>query len=339
VERVLGPVADRTDAAGRIRRWAAADLEAAVVAAGGCAAVMHDRTAWTASAAGQGAAGEPVARVGRGPTRGPARAPDRTGESALPYSGVRVLDLTRVIAGPVATRCLAAFGAEVLRIDPPRFAEVPALVPDTAVGKRCAALDLRAPADRATFEELVAGADVLVCGLRPGALAGLGYDTTWLRAANPGLVLAHLDAYGWTGPWRGRRGFDSLVQMSCGIAAAGAAAAGVDRPVPLPVQALDHATGYILAAGIGAALARRATTGETSQIHTSLLATANLLVRHPDPEAWATDSPQWTDSDTEPADTAWGPARRVPLPVRVSGINPGWSIPAGPLGRDEPAWS
>ena len=139
---------------------------------------------------------------------------------------MRVLDLTRVIAGPIGTRFLAAYGADVLRIDPPGFAEVPALLPETTAGKRTAALDLTAAAGRAAFESLVATADVLVSGLRADALARLGYDDAALAALNPALIVASLDAYGWNGPWRDRRGFDSLVQMSSGIAAAGAAATG-----------------------------------------------------------------------------------------------------------------
>src|SRR5690606_30739690 len=141
----------------------------------------------------------------------------------------------------------------------------------------------------------VASADVLVCGLRPGALDRLGFDTAALRERNPSLIIAALDAYGWEGPWRDRRGFDSLVQMSCGIAAAGAAAAGADQPVPLPVQALDHATGYLLAAAIGLALARRFAEGSTTQIRTSLAGTANLLLRLAAPDGTIGDSsPEWT---------------------------------------------
>ena len=150
--------------------------------------------------------------------------------------------MTRVIAGPVCTKFLAAYGAQVLRLDPPGFAEVPALLPETTAGKRTAALDLRVEADRGIFENLVADADVLVTGLRADALAGLGYGDGTLTAINPALIVASLNAYGWDGPWRHRRGFDSLVQMSCGIAAAGSLAAGRDEPLPLPVQALDHAT-------------------------------------------------------------------------------------------------
>ena len=201
----------------------------------------------------------------------------------LPYSGVRVLDLTRVIAGPVGTRFLAAYGADVLRIDPPGFAEVPALLPETTAGKRTAALDLTAAAGRAAFESLVATADVLVTGLRADALARLGYDDAALAALNPALIVASLDAYGWDGPWRDRRGFDSLVQMSSGIAAAGAAATGADHPVPLPVQALDHACGYLVAAAVGRALTRRLTESAVSRIRLSLIGTANLLWSLPRP--------------------------------------------------------
>jgi crotonobetainyl-CoA:carnitine CoA-transferase CaiB-like acyl-CoA transferase len=130
-----------------------------------------------------------------------------------------VLDMTRVIAGPVCTKFLAAYGAQVLRLDPPGFAEVPALLPETTAGKRTAALDLRADADRGLFENLVAGADVLVTGLRADALARLDYGDEALTAINPALIVASLDAYGWDGPWRDRRGFDSLVAITRGFRA------------------------------------------------------------------------------------------------------------------------
>ena len=168
--------------------------------------------------------------------------------------------MTRVLAGPVATRFLAGFGAEVLRIDLPGWDE-PAIVPDVTLGKHCARLDLRQPRDRNTWEGLLQAADVLVHGYRPGALAGLGLDAEQRRALCPGLVDVSLDAYGWDGPWRGRRGFDSLMQMSCGIAAAGMTMLNRDRPTPLPVQALDHATSYIMAAAAVRGLTDRLITG------------------------------------------------------------------------------
>ena len=160
-----------------------------------------------------------------------------------------MLDLTRVIAGPVCTGFLAGHGADVLRIDPPGFDEVAALLPIVTAGQAVRGARPHDPTGRERFVELVADADVVVHGMRPGRWSGSA-SAAALRRINPALVDAGLDAYGWCGPWAGRRGFDSLVQMSCGIAAAGALAAGVDRPVPLPAQALDHGTGYLLAAGV-----------------------------------------------------------------------------------------
>jgi len=331
-----------------VSHWAAADLEAAVVAEGGCAAAMRDRDGWRASPAGAAAehavplAAEarpaPAGDAGPAATAAPARW--RAAASGQPYAGIRVLDLTRVIAGPECTKFLAAHGADVLRLDPPGFAEVPALLPETTAGKRTAAVDLATPAGRAAFERLVAAADVLVTGLRADALGKLGYDTAALTALNPALIIASLNAYGWAGPWRDRRGFDSLVQMSCGIAAAGSVAKGSDKPVPLPVQALDHATGYLLAAAVGRALTTRLTRGAVTVIRASLIGTANLLWSLPRPADLGELPPppkrdQFPLIDTQ---TAWGPARQVPVPGRIGGVAPAVRLAAGPLGRDQPTW-
>jgi hypothetical protein len=358
VERLLG-AADRESVRAAVAEWKAEELETAVVEAGGCAAAMRTREDWLATSAGAATSDSPLADVAVRPLPdgatvlphgaavpvGTAGAAGEVGTGAaagaggpLPYSGVRVLDLTRVIAGPIGTRFLAAYGADVLRIDPPGFAEVPALLPETTAGKRTAALDLTAAAGRAAFESLVAGADVLVSGLRADALARLGYDDAALAALNPALIVASLDAYGWDGPWRDRRGFDSLVQMSSGIAAAGAAASGADNPVPLPVQALDHACGYLMAAAVGRALTRRGAESAVSRIRLSLIGTANLLWSLPRPAAQP-PMPKPGDFALTDARTAWGPARRVPLPGAIAGIDARWRVEAGPLGRHRPSWA
>jgi hypothetical protein len=339
VERLLD-AGDRAAVQAAVRRWTAGELETAVVGAGGCAAVMHAREDWLRSEPGAAAATAPPVTVTerRLPGSSEGTPPVRPG-GGQPFSGVRVLDLTRVIAGPVSTRFLAAYGADVLRVDPPGFAEVPALLPEMTAGKRTTALDLTAQADRATFEKLVAGADVLVTGLRGDVLGRLGYSDGKLSALNPALIIASLNAYGWDGPWRDRRGFDSLVQMSCGIAAAGAATPEKDQPVPLPVQALDHATGYLLAAAVGRALTRRLTRSAASRIRASLIGTANLLWSLPRPSAALPTAPKPGDFTLVDAETAWGPARRAPLPGEIAGVNSGWRIEAGPLGRHQPAWS
>jgi CoA-transferase family III len=334
VEQVLG-AHDRDTVAAAVAGLRAEEVESAVVAAGGAAAVMHARSEWLSSAPGAATVDAPPLSVTE---RLPSGAGRLISGGARPFEGVRVLDLTRVIAGPVCTKFLAGYGADVLRIDPPGFAEVPSLLPETTLGKRTAALDLTAPGDRVTFEGLLAGADVLVTGLRADALAGLGYDDKVLIAANPGLIIASLDAYGWHGPWRGRRGFDSLVQMSCGIAADGAAATGRDEPVPLPVQALDHATGWLLAAAIARALTRRLTGSATARIHASLIGTASFLYSLT-PLAEQPPRPSPKDFVLEDTTTAWGPARRVPLPGHIDGVVVYWPQQAGPLGRHAASWN
>ena len=323
---------DRDTVAARVAERTADDVEQAVVDNGGCAAAYNDRDLWRVHPHGSATAGEPPIVIGTAPAGVAVDLP--APDPLRPLAGVRVLDLTRVIAGPVCTRFLAAYGAEVLRIDPPGFEEVPALVPDTSVGKRCTALDLGDARDRSEFERLVGQAHVVVHGLRPGAMERLGLGPDVLRELNPQVLTARHNAYGWTGPWSERRGFDSLVQMSCGIAAAGAEATGADRPVPLPAQALDHATGYLVAA----ALVRGLAGGGPVDVTASLLGTANVLMAMPDPDGMTIEPPAWTSADTVEQRTEWGPARIVPCPGEVTGRPVRWDVPPGPLGRHDARW-
>ncbi len=329
---------DRTTIGSAVALRGRAELEQAVVDAGGCAAAMYTRDEWLAHPAGAATADAPLLGVAPRPGGAPPLA-EMLGATDPPLRGVRVLDLTRVIAGPVCTRFLAAHGADVLRIDPVGFAEVPALLPVTTAGKRVAALDLRAAAGRRRFEELIAEADVLVSGLRPDALDRLGFDVTHLATINPALTTARLDAYGWTGPWSARRGFDSLVQMSTGIAEQGQRVNGSPGPRPLPAQALDHATGYLLAATVCQALAARVSSGAVSEITASLVATANLLSRFPTTDGLAGAPPDLGAADTEPVDTHWGPATAVPVPGAIDGITTAVLRAARPLGCDEPRFT
>ena len=332
---VLGGHPDPTALARAVARWEGDPLETAIVEAGGCAAAMRSIEAWTRHPQGQAVAGEPLVRWDEHPAT-EARWMPRDG--AQPLTGIRVLDLTRVLAGPVAGRFLAAYGADVLRIDPPDWDE-PGIVPEVTLGKRCAGLNLKLRQDRDAFDALVREADVLLHGYRPGALAALGYDSAALRTLNPRLIDVSLNAYGWTGPWAGRRGFDSLVQMSSGIAKFGMKRAGADRPVPLPVQALDHATGYLMAAAVLRALDRRQRSGDVFSGKLSLARTAWLLAttRREDPHAGlAPDTPGDLDSGIE--ETAWGPARRVRFPLKIEGMDVHWRSPAGRLRSAPPQW-
>jgi len=332
---VLGVPPNKDDVTRTVAHWNAVELETAVVMAGGCAAAMHSLAEWRAHAQGQAVAMEPL--VSARATDG-AEPPAWTVPRARPLTGVRVLDLTRVLAGPVATRFLAGFGADVLRIDPPWWDEA-ALVPEVTLGKRCAHLDLRTPAGRQQFERLLGAADVLVHGYRPGALDRLGLDAQRRREIRPGLVDVSLDAYGWTGPWSGRRGFDSLVQMSAGIAAAGMEQLQRDRPTPLPVQALDHAAGYLLAAAAVRGLTERLASNRGTQARTSLARVAALLTSRPPGPAGEPLAPE-VSADRSPAleHTAWGPAYRLQPPAIVDGAPMTWSQAAGELGRAEATW-
>lgn len=335
--RVLGVEADRTKVAGAVAGWAIADLETAIVAAGGCAAAMRSPEEWASHPQGVSVAGEPLAHTAcfEG-----ARRPGWRLDPARPLAGIRVLDLTRILAGPVATRFLAGFGATVLRIDPPDWEE-PNAIAEIGPGKRCARLDLKTTDGLARLKELIAGADVMVHGYRSDALEKLGAGTAVRRALNPGLVDVSLDAYGWTGPWATRRGFDSLVQMSSGIVSRGMRAKGADKPVPLPVQALDHGTGYMMAAAVLQGLYERAATGRGFAARFSLARTAALLARFPAPGGFAESLAPETEADLAPdiENTAWGPARRLRPPLEVEGAPMRWDIPAGTLGRDAAVWT
>ncbi len=333
---VLGGVTDRDSAARAVARWSATALESAIVEQGGCAAAMRSLDEWAAHPQGRTVQAEPLLQVAFS-TQGPER--DWAGSPQRPLQGVRVLDLTRILAGPVATRFLAGFGAEVLRIDPPGWEE-PGTVPEVVLGKRCARLDLRQAADRSVFERLLRQADVLVHGLRPEALERLGLGASWRRAVHPGLIDVSLDAYGWSGPWHGRRGFDSLIQMSSGIAEEGMRRTGRQVPVPLPVQAIDHATGYLMAAAALKALAQRRQTGRGCEVRASLARTAHWLAQAPssqDREPLLPESPQ--DQSTEIEATAWGPVRRLRSPLSIEGVAMRWDLPAPALGSSAAAWS
>jgi crotonobetainyl-CoA:carnitine CoA-transferase CaiB-like acyl-CoA transferase len=332
--RVLGTDAEREAVATAVARWSAEQLEAAVVRAGGCAAAMRGPGEWRAHPQGAAVVQKPLVRrqpsaSGTGP---PGWATATPGDR--PLSGIRVLDLTRVIAGPLATRWLAAYGAEVLRLDPPGFEEVGALIPETTVGKRRARLDLRAPSGRAVFDQLLGDADVLVHGYRTEALARLGYDRERLRADYPELIVTQHNAYGFEGPWRDRRGFDSLVQMSCGIAARGMEVGASDAPRPLPAQALDHATGYLLAAATCRALSERLVHGRVVYSRLSLARTAHALMSHG--EVGRLDIPEPAAEVVarylERADSDLGPLRRVRVPGRIEGVAARYAVPAGSLG-------
>lgn len=331
---VLGGDRDRAAIEAEVSKWSAEDLESAVVGAGGCAAAMRSLEQWASHPQGIAVAQTPLVVW---ETCGSCARGRRVLDPKRPLSGVRVLDLTRILAGPVGGRFLAAYGADVLRIDPPIWDE-PGVIPEVTLGKRCAELDLQDPSDRQAFEKLLSSADVFLHGYRADALAGLGYDGERLRSINPELIDVSLNAYGWAGAWENRRGFDSLVQMSSGIADYGMVQSESGHPRPLPVQALDHATGYLLAAAVISALLQRRK-GEVRSAKLSLARVAHLLCTTKRASS-GSDLEVLDEADLDPRieETDWGPAKRVRWPVRIEGVDAGWEFPATRLRSAAPAW-
>jgi crotonobetainyl-CoA:carnitine CoA-transferase CaiB-like acyl-CoA transferase len=316
----------------RLTELSAQDLEDGAAAVGAIVARVRTEQEWRASAPGRVAASGPLVRTRpraepavNAPHEEPAalarrrRAEPQGG--AAPLAGVRVLDLTRVIAGPVATRTLALLGADVLRVDPPDPAEIESQHLDTGQGKRSTVLDLRDTRDRRTAQELLGAADVLVTGYRPGAIEALGLEVP------PGVVTGRVSAWGDTGPWAGRRGFDSIVQAASGIALL----EGRDgAPGALPAQALDHATGYLLAAGIVDALAELHD-GPGQDVSVSLARTGTWLLDLPgrDPQHPAAAPTPRSATVTHAGVTTARPA----LPGHDD-----YPHPAHPWGADVPTW-
>jgi crotonobetainyl-CoA:carnitine CoA-transferase CaiB-like acyl-CoA transferase len=326
------PQQERLDVAAAVAEWKGLDLETEIVDAGGAAAVLRAPAEWAAHPQGAAVAAEPLIAWTMGSERVERVEPVETKLRDEPLDGIRILDLTRVIAGPVATRFLAGLGANVLRIDPPDWDE-PAIVPEMTLGKRSARLDLLDADGLRTLRELIAQADVIVHGYRADALERLGLGDEQVRALNPGIVDVAINAYGWSGPWRNRRGFDSLVQMSSGLAFDAV-------PSPLPAQALDHATGYLAAAAVLEGLRRRRQLGLGSSARLSLARTALEL-----PLAGRVPQSAYRDrgADAPPLRTAsiatpWGSAALLQSPLTIDRDPLNWTRMPRPLGADAPTF-
>ncbi len=333
--RALGTGPDVGAVKAAIAERKAGTVEADVVAAGGVAAAVRTVEQWCAHPQGRAVAAQPLIGVAR--IEG--AAPRRHGAAELPAIGLRVLDLTRVIAGPVATRYLAALGADVLRVDPPHRPELPLHSYDGLLGKRSTVLDARTSDGLRQLHELLANSDVLVHGYRPSTLAAFSIDADALADRHPGLVAVSLSAWGSTGPWGNRRGFDSIVQAACGIAMV--ESPGGARPGVLPCQLLDHGTGYLAAAAALEGVRRQSRAGGSHTLELSLAATALWLLTQPSatlpmttvtaaqlpPNKWLTT----LQSDRGPVTTITPPGVLDRRPLR-------WPEHMTTYGQDPPNW-
>lgn len=335
--KLLGCANTKEDVAAALRRRKAEAFETEAWKAGMCVSAYRSFAQWDAHPHAQALSGIPPVRLER--LRDAAPIPFAPNPSR-PLEGVRVLDLTRVIAGPVAGRTLAAHGAEVLYVASPNVPNLPALVADTGRGKRACAIDLETEQGRAQLRALVEQADIFLQSYRPGALARHGFGPAQVAAMRPGIVVATLSAYGDTGPWAGKRGFDSLVQTSTGFNHAEAEAAGASSPKVLPCQVLDHASGYLLALGAMAARLRQAREGGSWKVSVALATTGHWLrslgridgLAVPDQDLAA------VQDLLEPSSFGPTPSTAISHAAQLSATPARWSRGASALGEDPAAW-
>jgi crotonobetainyl-CoA:carnitine CoA-transferase CaiB-like acyl-CoA transferase len=333
---LLGCSHDRTAVQRALDGWKGEELETAAAEAGLVVTACRSFAEWDQHPQGRAIASLPpfaIDQIGDAPPQ-PMSAADR------PLAGVKVLDLTRIIAGPVCGRTLAAHGAEVLLVTASHLPAMGPLVIDTGRGKLSAYIDLREASGREVLTSLLREADVFVQGYRPGAIGAFGFGPHEAARIRPGIVYVSLCAYGHQGPWASRRGFDSLVQTASGFNAAEAEASGASEPKPLPAQALDHATGYLMAFAAISALARRTERGGSWHVRASLAQTGYWIRQLGRIDGLSCRDPGFDDVTDCLEETASGFGRLTAVrhAAVMTQTPPHWARPTVPLGTDAPAW-
>jgi len=335
--KVLGCMPERDDVQRALMDWEAEKFETAAYAGGCVVSAMRSHDEWMATPQGQEIEQLPLLTIEKIGEADPKPWP----KGDRPLSGVRVLDLSRVIAGPVAGRTLAAHGADVMLIASPNLPTIPWLVIDTGRGKLSAFADLKTVQGRGTLRHLLASADIFSQGYRPQSLAAHGFSPEDAARISPGIVYVSLSAYGHEGPWANRRGFDSLVQTSTGFNHAEGKAAGLDRPKELPAQMLDHATGYLMAFGAMMAKARQAREGGSWHVRVSLAQTGRWLWNLGRIEN-GLSFPDMKGDDVKPyienIESGFGAMIAVRHSAIMSKTPARWARPAVPLGSNRALW-
>ena len=334
--KLLGCAHEKQAVQRALAHWRAEVLESAAAEAGLVVTACRSFSEWDAHPQGRAVTQLPlfsIEKIGDAP-------PQKFAPADRPLAGVKVLDLTRIIAGPVCGRTLAAHGADVLLITASHLPSMLPLVIDTGRGKLSAAVDLRAAAGRETLAALLRNADVVVQGYRPGAIAAHGFGPQAAARLKPGIVYASLCAYGHGGPWASRRGFDSLVQTASGLNVAEAEAFGANEPRALPAQELDHATGFLLAFAVMAALKRRTEEGGSWHVQLSLAQTGYWLRQLGRIDGMRCPDPKFDDVRVylEESESGFGRLTAVRHAAELSETPPRWARRSVPLGTHPPAW-
>ena len=339
--KVLNCKAERDEVQAALIQWNGEAFETAAYAAGGVVSLMRSHDEWSALPQARALAELPLVSIEKIGDAPPKPWADFRPNGNRPLAGLRVLDLSRVIAGPVAGRTLAAHGADVLLVSGPELPAIPWLTIDTGRGKLTTFIELRSDEGRQQLRELLSDADIVSQGYRPRALASLGFAPEDVAGINPGIVYVTLSAYGHAGPWAERRGFDSLVQTATGFNHAEGEAAGIDAPKELPAQMLDHATGYLMAFGALMAKARQAREGGSWHVRVSLAQTGRWLwnLGRLEDGLKADDlRGEAVRPFIEEMPSGFGVLKAVSHSAVLSKTPAFWARPAMPLGSHPPQW-
>ena len=340
--KVLGVPEDREAIRKAVAQWDALELEEAIIAANGAGGMVRSMQEWAQHPQAAAIAALPlmeIIKIGDSPAE-PLPSGDR------PLSGIRVLDLTRVIAGPTCARTLAEHGADVLKITGAHLPSLGRQEYDTGHGKLSAHLDLREPKDVETLRGLVRDADVFSQGYRPGTISSRGFSPEALAQMRPGIVAVSLCAFSHAGPWAARRGFDTVIQTVSGITHRQGELFPGATPGPqfYPVSAIDFLTGYLMAFGAMVALARRTREGGSWLVRISLAQVGRWLVERGEvPLADLKDVPkEFTPAELERwsmiSNTPVGQLQHLAPVLQLSETPPRWARPMVPLGYNDPVW-
>ena len=348
MSKLLGLTEPTPDSVAKaVAKWTALDLEAAIDESRVCGGMVRTNAEWLATPHGQVLAQKPIVEIIKIADSAPVpfAASDAHSHPARPLaagdrplSGIRVLDLTRILAGPVCARTLAENGAEVLMVTAERLPQIPEHVIDTSHGKRSCFLDLAKAEDAARLKELVKTADVFSQGYRPGMIEKLGFGPEELASIRPGIICTSISCYGADGPFSHRGGWEQVAQTMTGICHDNKP----ERPHLLPAAACDYTTGYLGAYGVMLALARRAREGGSYHVRVSLCQSGMLLHRQGKVEYGRPDmelSPAELDAiriETSPPHL--GPLRHLGPILKLSETPPRWIRPTPKLGGDRPEW-
>ncbi len=339
---VLGVAEDRDAVIKAVAKWNAQDLEDAIIEAKGAGGMVRTMEEWAKHPQAAAIANLPLMEIVKLADSPPEALP----EGSRPLSGVRVLDLTRVLAGPTCARTLAEHGADVMKITGAHLPNIGYQEYDTGHGKLNAQLDLRETKDMETLRGLVSQTDVFSQGYRPGTLGGRGLSPEELAELRPGIVYISMCAFSHMGPWASRRGFDTVVQTVSGITNRQGDLFPGANPGPqfYPVSAIDYLTGYLMAFGGMVALNRRVHEGGSWLVRISLAQVGRWLVSQGEiPEANlknipAEFTPEEIASWSTVSDTPMGKLGHLGPVLSLSETPPRWARTSVPLGHHDPVW-